>query len=313
MPHPRTMNPDSLQDMQVIDNDGDTIGKVSAVFLDVENGKPEWAAVKTSLVGGHETLVPLANASATDTELTLPYTKDTIKNAPHRDPEAQLTTQEEADLFRHYGVPYSGETVTADADQLSTDQPSPDQPSPGQLGTDQPSPGQLGTERDAGASTAQQIGHDTSGPTTDEAMTRSEERLRVTTENVEAGRARLRKHIVTETVTQTVTLSHEAARLEREPITEADRAAAMSGAELTEEVHEVVLHAERPVVHKETVPVERVRLRTETVTGEQQVSEQVRKEQIEQVVDVDGGDGGIADTGATTHVGDADGPDGPRR
>ncbi len=306
MPHPRTMNPDSLQDMQVIDNDGDTIGKVSAVFLDVENGKPEWAAVKTSLVGGHETLVPLANASATDTELTLPYTKDTIKNAPHRDPEAQLTTQEEADLFRHYGVPYSGETVTADADQLSTDQPSPDQPSPGQLGT----------ERDAGASTAQQIGHDTSGPTTDEAMTRSEERLRVTTENVEAGRARLRKHIVTETVTQTVTLSHEAARLEREPITEADRAAAMSGAELTEEVHEVVLHAERPVVHKETVPVERVRLRTETVTGEQKVSEQVRKEQIEQVVDVDGGnggDGGIAGTGATTPVGDADGPDDQRR
>jgi len=309
MPHPRTMNPDSLQDMQVIDNDGDTIGKVSAVFLDVENGKPEWAAVKTSLVGGHETLVPLANASATDTELTLPYTKDTIKNAPHRDPETQLTTQEEADLFRHYGVPYSGETVTADTDQLSTDQPSADQPSP-----DQPS-----TDRDAGASTAQQIGHDTSGPTTDEAMTRSEERLRVSTENVEAGRARLRKHIVTETVTQTVTLSHEAARLEREPITEADRAAAMSGAELTEEVHEVVLHAERPVVHKETVPVERVRLRTETVTGEQQVSEQVRKEQIEQVVDVNGGnggnggDGGIAGTGATTPVGDADGPDGPRR
>jgi len=77
-----------------------------------------------------------------------------------------------------------------------------------------------------------------------------------------------------------------------------------------------VLHAERPVVHKETVPVERVRLRTETVTGEQQVSEQVRKEQIDQVVDVDGGDGGdggIADTGATTNVGDADGPDGPRR
>ncbi len=301
MPHPRTMNPDSLQDMQVIDNDGDTIGKVSAVFLDVENGKPEWAAVKTSLVGGHETLVPLANASATDTELTLPYTKDTIKNAPHRDPEAQLTTQEEADLFRHYGVPYSGETVTADTDQLSTDQ----------LSTGQPS-----TDRDAGASTAQHIGHDTSGPTTDEAMTRSEERLRVSTENVEAGRARLRKHIVTETVTQTVTLTHEAARLEREPITEADRAAAMSGAELTEEVHEVVLHAERPVVHKETVPVERVRLRTETVTGEQKVSEQVRKEQIEQVVDVDGGnggDGGIAGTGATTPVGDADGPDDQRR
>ncbi len=45
--------------------------------------------------------------------------------------------------------------------------------------------------------------------------------------------------------------------------------------------HEVVLHAERPVVEKEAVPVERVRLDTETVCGEQTVSDEVGKEQIE--------------------------------
>jgi uncharacterized protein (TIGR02271 family) len=124
-------------------------------------------------------------------------------------------------------------------------------------------------------------GRDISGPTTDEAMTRSEERLRVGTERVQTGRARLRKYIVTEDVQTTVPVSREEVRIEREPITEANREAAMSGPELSEEEHEVTLTAERPVVGKETVPVERVRLGNEKITGEEQVSEQVRKEQIE--------------------------------
>lgn len=55
----------------------------------------------------------------------------------------------------------------------------------------------------------------------------------------------------------------------------------MAGGELTTGEHEVTLHAEHPVVDKQVVPVERVRLDTDTVTGRQQVSEQVRKEQIE--------------------------------
>jgi uncharacterized protein (TIGR02271 family) len=112
-------------------------------------------------------------------------------------------------------------------------------------------------------------------------MTRSEERLEVGTESRESGRARLRKFVVTENVTQTVPVSHEEVRIEREPITDANRDEAMSGGEITEEEHEVTLHEERPVTRKETVPVERVRLDTETVTDQEQVSEQVRKEQIE--------------------------------
>jgi uncharacterized protein (TIGR02271 family) len=112
-------------------------------------------------------------------------------------------------------------------------------------------------------------------------MTRSEERLRVGTEQAEAGRVRLRKYVVTENVTQTVPVSHEEVRLEREPITDASRGQAMTGADITEEEHEVTLHAERPVVAKETVPVERVRLGKETVTQDQEVSETLRKEQID--------------------------------
>ncbi len=93
MPHPRTMNPDQLEGLEVLDSQGAKVGKVEAIYLDVENGKPEWAAVKTGMFGGHATLVPLVDASATESEMTVPYTKDTIKNAPHHDPAGELSTR----------------------------------------------------------------------------------------------------------------------------------------------------------------------------------------------------------------------------
>jgi len=55
----------------------------------------------------------------------------------------------------------------------------------------------------------------------------------------------------------------------------------LSGPDLSDEEHEVTLHEERPVIEKETVPVERVRLDTETVTDQVTVDEEVRKERIE--------------------------------
>jgi stress response protein YsnF len=67
--------------------------------------------------------------------------------------------------------------------------------------------------------------------------------------------------------------------------------AARSGPDISEEEHEVVLHQERPVVENEAVPVERVRLGTETVTSEETVSEDLRKEQIDDS-DLDGGRAG---------------------
>ena len=112
-------------------------------------------------------------------------------------------------------------------------------------------------------------------------MTRSEEHLQVGTQQVEAGRARLRKYVVTEQQSVTVPVSREEVRVEREPITDANRGDALDGPDISEEEHEVVLHAEQPVVDTEAVPVERVRLGTETVTEQQTVSGEVRKEQVE--------------------------------
>ncbi len=136
-------------------------------------------------------------------------------------------------------------------------------------------------------SSTDRVGHDTSGPTTDGAMTRSEERLRVGTENVQTGKARLRKWVETENVTVTVPIRTERARLETEPITDANRDGALAGPDLSDEEHEVVLSTERPIVTKETVPVERVRLIKDVEQVEEKVSADVSKEQIELDGDVD--------------------------
>jgi uncharacterized protein (TIGR02271 family) len=124
-------------------------------------------------------------------------------------------------------------------------------------------------------------GHDTSGPTTDDAMTRSEEELRVGTERRESGRVRLRKYVVTENEQRTVPVRREEVRVEREPITEGNVDQALDGPEISEEEHEVVLHEERPVVDKEVVPKERVRLEKDEHTDEETVSKELRKERIE--------------------------------
>jgi len=257
-------DPAQLNGVTVQDSDGGKIGKVTDVYLDDQTSKPEWAAVKTGMFGGHVSLVPLANAEFDGEALKVPYDKDQVKNAPHQDPAQELSPKQEAEIFDHYGVAYGGETVTAKTGGKGK------QDSAQTGGKGKQESGQVGGP-----------GHDTSGENTDKAMTRSEEQLHVGTERVHGGTARLRKYVVSEDVTKTVPVRHEEVRVEREPITDANRGEAMSGGELTEEEHEVTLHAEKPVVTKETVPVERVRLGTETVTEEHTVNETVSKEQIE--------------------------------
>jgi len=143
-----------------------------------------------------------------------------------------------------------------------------------------------GIDYSAGSGTDQAVGYDTSGPTTDDAMTRSEEELHVGTAQRERGRVRLRKYVVTEEVQQTVPVQREEVRIEREPITEDNADKAFDGPEISEEEHEVVLHEEEVVVEKRAVPKERVRLAKDTVIEEETVSEEIRKEQI----DVEGDD-----------------------
>ena len=125
-----------------------------------------------------------------------------------------------------------------------------------------------------------------SGVASDDAMTRSEERLKVDKERQVTGTARLRKWVETEQVQVTVPVAREKARLVTEPITDANRGQAISGQPISEAEHEVTLTEERPVVGKETVPVERVRLEKESQTDDETVSEDIAKERIDTEGDV---------------------------
>jgi uncharacterized protein (TIGR02271 family) len=294
----------------VYDESGDKIGSVSEVYLDDETGQPEWATVRTGLFGTKESFVPLREADLTNDGLRVHVSKAQVKDAPKIDTDGHLSPQEEQELYRYYGLGSGTQTTTQTTTDTGTAGYSMDQTrseqdlTTGGTGTAGMTTGTAGTtgDRDRDGipdrmeNRAGTVGHDTSGPTTDNAMTRSEEHLQVGTQRVEAGRARLRKYVVTENVTETVPVSREEVRVEREPITEANMPHAMDGPAISEEEHEVTLHAERPVVSKEATPVERVRLDTETVTGQETVSGDVRKEQIE----VDGGTTGVAGTGTTT-------------
>ena len=239
------------QGRELLGLDGEKIGSVKEIYEDERTGKPEWALVTSGLFGSRSHFVPLAGAEPAGEAVRVGVSKDQVTAAPSIDGDGELSEHEERTLFEHYGVPYTAEgSVTAnDAPQRDTSNGGP--------------------------------GHDTSGPTTDDAMTRSEEELLVGKAQQETGRARLRKYVVTEQVQTTVPVQREEVRLEHEPITDANVDQALDGPEISEEEHEVVLHEEQPVVEKRVVPKERVRLQKETVTDERQVSEEIRKERIE--------------------------------
>ncbi|MEV5431958.1 PRC and DUF2382 domain-containing protein [Streptomyces sp. NPDC052701] len=259
----------TVLDHPVYDADGNKIGEAKHVFFDDATGRPEWISVKTGLFGTSESFVPIRDASVVEDHLEVPFAKAKVKDAPNVDVDAggHLSEDEEHRLYDYYGMAWD------DAWQQANE---PGEGGWAHGGTDDRtdtagSRTTTGTGRSAAAGTG----------TGDDAMTRSEERMRVGTERREAGRARLRKYVVTEEVQQTVPVRREEVRVEREPITDANRDAAMSGPDISEAEHEVVLHEERPVVETETVPVERVRLSAEERTEEETVRGQVRKEELD--------------------------------
>jgi uncharacterized protein DUF2382/PRC-barrel domain protein len=182
-----------------IGNDGEKIGTLGEIYLDQQTGEPEWALVNTGLLGTQSNFVPLAGASPSGEAVQVPFSKQPMKDAPGVSPDGELSQQEEAELYRHYGLDYSES----------------------RSGSGLPEGGAAG------------------GRATDDAMTRSEEELRVGTVREPAGRVRLGKWVETEEVQQTVPGRREKARLEREPITEGNVDEAMSGPEITESEHEV--------------------------------------------------------------------------
>ncbi|MDP9404041.1 MAG: PRC and DUF2382 domain-containing protein [Actinomycetota bacterium] len=227
----------------LIDSDGGKIGRIEDIYMDEDTGQPEWLAVSTGWFGNNISFVPLAGAAAKGDDLCSRWTKEQVKDAPHAEPDGQLTQEEEARLYRHYGL---------DSEARSDSGP--------------PTGGTAPKTQASG---------------TDDAMTRSEEELRVGKTTQETGRVRLRKWVETEQVSTSVPVTREEVRVEREPITSDNLDKAMSGPEISEAEHEVTLHEEQVVANTEVVPKERVRLEKDVVTDEEPVSAELRKERID--------------------------------
>ena len=262
-------------------DDGEKIGKVGQLFLDDQTGQPEFVTDNTGLFGTSESFVPVADATYNGDRLVVPFSKDKVKDAPNVDLDGRhLDESEEQRLYEYYGLSSSRTSGYTDTGRTDTGRTDTDTTAAGYADTTRTTD----TDREINSGTE---GHDTSGPTTDDAMTRSEEQVQVGTTSQEAGRVRLRKYVTTEHETHTVPVRKEKAVLETEPITEGNVGSATSGPDISEEEHEVVLREERATVDKTVEPVERVRLGTETTTDEETVTEEVRKEHVEVDGDAD--------------------------
>ncbi|MDQ6898028.1 MAG: PRC and DUF2382 domain-containing protein [Candidatus Dormibacteraeota bacterium] len=229
----------------LFDQDGGKIGRIENVYSDTETNKPEWALVHTGLFGMKHNFVPLAGATSNEGGFRVPFTKDVISSAPNVGNDEELSEQEEARLFEHYGIPYGGETVTAQ----------------GTAGTRVDDT----ARRDAGTGDRGTV-------------RRHEEELTVDKVRRPSELVRLNKRVETAPVSTNVGLEHEDARIEREPL---DERAPSGQHEFGEQQHEVVLHHEEPVVEKQVVAKEQVSVEKDVRREDREVTGDVRKERID--------------------------------
>ena len=252
----------------LVDSTGDKIGRIEDIYMDEATGQPEWLAVATGWFGRRVSFVPISGTGPRGDDVESRWDKAHIKDAPHAEPDGQLSRQEEVDLYRHYGVRYTGTGTgtTMTGTGTGTAQARTAQAGTAAAGT-AAAAGAAGTDgrradaaaaagtartdmagtgaRAAAATGPTGVDKENATPATATGdMVRSEEELQIGKETHESGRVRLHKWVETEHVTRTVPVSHEEVRLQREPIGADEAAAVTDGADLSESDQEMVLSEE---------------------------------------------------------------------
>ena len=285
------------------DNNGEKLGDVNEVFVDDQSGQPTFVEVNHGLFGMNSSLVPLRGHDFSGDDLKLGFSKDRIKDAPDFDSDKPLTPEAQSDIFKHYGLDNARDVTDykdSNLDSKRDVQAGADKDHNLTAGAGAAGAGVAGAHADEkkadthttdAAATERKAGvaDDAAAARTnnDGELIRSEEQLNVNKERVATGEARLRKYVVTDTETVEVPVEREEVRVERTPINAEDAKnynGAISG---DSEEASVTLHEERVNVNKETVPVEKINLKKDTVRDTETHTEELRKEQI----DTDGVDG----------------------
>lgn len=285
------------------DKNGEKLGDVNEVFVDDQSGQPTFVEVNHGLFGMSSSLVPLRGHDFSGDDLKLGFSKDRIKDAPDFDSDKPLTPEAQSDIFKHYGLDNARDVTDykdSNLDSKRDVQAGADKEHNLTAGAGAAGAGVAGAHADEkkadthttdAAATERKAGvaDDAAAARTnnDGELIRSEEQLNVNKERVASGEARLRKYVVTDTESVEVPVEREEVRVERTPINAEDAKnynGAISG---DSEEASVTLHEERVNVNKETVPVEKINLKKDTVRDTETHTEELRKEQI----DTDGVDG----------------------
>ena len=292
------------------DKNGEKLGDVNEVFVDDQSGQPTFVEVNHGLFGMNSSLVPLRGHDFSGDDLKLGFSKDRIKDAPDFDSDKPLTPEAQSDIFKHYGLDnahdvtdYKDSNLDSKRDaQAGADK---DHNLTAGVGAAGAGAGVAGAgvagahadEKKAATHTTDAAATERKAGVADDAaaartnndgeLIRSEEQLNVNKERVATGEARLRKYVVTDTETVEVPVEREEVSVERTPISAEDAKNYNGTISGDSEEASVTLHEERVNVNKETVPVEKINLKKDTVRDTETHTEELRKEQI----DTDGVDG----------------------
>lgn len=261
---------ENLNNSTVYAQDGEKIGKVSAVYLDAQTSEPTFVAVSTGLFGSNVTFVPLEKATYAGEEITVPYTKEFVKDAPNIAEDGELSNAEEQNLYEYYSLSstYGTNATYAEAGTVTE----------GDVHTHAPATTGVATDE---AVHADRTVADFDGKNGD--VVAHEERLNVSTATSarQTGQVRLRKVVHTDVETVEVPVRREEIIVERTAVKDGEVVEGydFDSAEATADVT-ITAHEERPVVSTETVATERVSVGKEVHTETERVSGEVRKEEI---------------------------------
>jgi uncharacterized protein YrrD len=92
----------------LVDRNGEKIGKLQDVYVDVETDEPQFATVKEGFIGRHLTFVPLGGIQIGPDDLQVSVTKDQVRSAPEIDMHGEeLSQADESTLYHHFEMNYT--------------------------------------------------------------------------------------------------------------------------------------------------------------------------------------------------------------
>jgi len=92
----------------LVDRNGEKIGKLQEVYVDVETDEPQFGTVKEGFIGRHLTFVPLAGVQIGPEDLQGTVTKDQVRSAPDIELHGEeLSQADESALYHHFEMNYT--------------------------------------------------------------------------------------------------------------------------------------------------------------------------------------------------------------